>query len=561
MKVVNYLRRWLLGVFCCAAVVGLPHTSGAASTLPRAPGQLTVMIIVQGPAQERIQLVENTLAQAFLRQGYKVIDAATVTQSLRRNAYLLKQAETEAAKRLGSGVGADIVVSGEAKSRVVDKTYTLLEGKKVILGQGDVSVKAVLSRSGSVIVAENASQRKPFDTTGQIALQMAAESAAGKLIPGIEEFLKRDTTAYRLVVQNVNDAQWMAFQENLRNRIKGVRQVDEHSSKQDVSELNVSVEKDQDLPFKQSLFSQLSGLGLGPFEVVAREGEIIYLRQAGGSMPPQQDTESRQSSPGLAQGGASPTVSPAGAAKYMSGYRKSWAVVIGINEYQQWPKLKYAVNDARSIENLVKKLGFNEVIMLLDGDATQQRILRTLGDELYTQTEDDDRVLIFFAGHGQTQDLPANKKDGYIIPVDGDLHNYYSTAISMQQLQGLADRIRAKHIFYAMDACFSGLLLRNFRGEALNDSPMKLTIAPARQVLTAGAEGEKVVETGGHGLFTKSLLSGLTGNADLNKDGYITATELSQHITSQVLAESRNSQNPLFGRLGDGQGEFVFELK
>jgi hypothetical protein len=412
-----------------------------------------------------------------------------------------------------------------------------------------------------VIVAENASQRKPFDTSGQIALQMAAEAVAGKLIQGIEAFLTRATTDYRLVILNVNDPESLAFQENLRNRVKGVRQVDEHSFKQDVSELNVSVEKDQDLPFKQSLFSQLSGLGLGTFEVVAREGEIIYLRKASGSTPPPQDTGSRQSPPGIAQGRTSPTIPSVGAAKYTSGYRKSWAVVIGINEYQQWPKLKYAVNDARSIENLVRGLGFNEVIMLLDGDATQQRILRILGDELYTQTGDDDRVFIFFAGHGQTQDLPANKKDGYIIPVDGDLNNYYSTAISMQQLQGLADRIRAKHIFYAMDACFSGLLLRNFRGAALDDSPMKLTIAPVRQVLTAGAEGEKVFETGGHGLFTRSLVSGLTGNADLNKDGYITATELSQYITAQVLVESRNAQNPLFGRLGEGQGEFVFALK
>jgi caspase domain-containing protein len=557
----NTLRRWLLALLCCAAIGSLSPAAHAAKPLPRASGQLTVMIMIRGQAQERSQVAENTLAQAFLKQGYTVIDAAIVTQSLRRNTYLLKQADTEAAKRLGSGVGADIVVSGEAKSHVVDKTYTLLEGKKVILGQGDVSVKAVLSKSGSVIVAENASQRKPFDTTGQIALQMAAESAAGKLIEGIEAFLQRDTTAYRLVVQNVNDAQSVAFQENLRNRIKGVREVDEHSAKQDVSELNVSVEKAQDLPFKQSLFGQLSGLGLGPFEVVAREGEIIYLRKAGDPILPQQDTASRQSPSGLAQGRVSPTVPSVGTPKYQSGYRKSWAVVIGINEYQQWPKLKYAVNDARSIERLVKEIGFNEVIMLLDGDATQQRILRTLGDELYAQTEDDDRVFIFYAGHGQTQDLPANRKDGYIIPVDGDLQNYYSTAISMQQLQGLADRLRAKHIFYAMDACFSGLLLQNFRGVTRNDSPMKLTISPARQVLTAGAEGEKVVETGGHGLFTKSLLSGLTGNADLNKDGYITATELSQHITAQVLAESRNSQNPLFGRLGDGQGEFVFELK
>ena len=521
MSAMNTLQRWLLAVFCCAAVGGPPYAGLAADTMSIARSQLKVMFMVQGPGQERSQVVENTLAQAFLRQGFQVIDAVTVTQSLRRNAYLRKQAETEAAKRLGSGLGADIVVSGEANVRVVDKSYTLLEGKRVTIGQGDVTVKAVLARSGRVIVTENAIQRKPFDTTGQSALQIAAESAAGKLLQGIEQFLNRDTTNYRLVVQNVNDSQSLAFQESLRNHVKGVRQVDEHSSRQNVSELDVSVEKAQDLPFKQNLFAQLSGLGLGTFEVVAGEGETIYLRK----VPPQPDTGSRQSPPGATQGGASPTVPPVGTAKYTPGYRKSWAVLIGINEYQQWPKLRYAVSDAQAVETLVRKLGFDEVIMVLDREATQQRILRVLGDELYAKTQDDDRVFIFFAGHGQTQDLPSGGKDGYIIPVDGDLNNYYSTAISMQQLQRLADRIRAKHMFYAMDACFSGLLLQ-LRGEALNDPPAELTTVPARQVLTAGAEGEKVVETAGHGLFTKSLLSGLAGAADLNKDGHITASEL-----------------------------------
>jgi Caspase domain len=540
-------------VVCCGAVVDSLNAGVTADPSPMALSQLKVMFIVQGPGQERSQVVENTLAQAFLKRGYQVIDAAAVTQSLRRHAYLRQQAETEAAKRLGAGLGADIVVSGEANVRVVDKSYTMLEGKRVTIAQGNVTVKAVLARSGRVIAAENATQRKPFDTSGQSALQMAAEVVAGKLLVGIEQSVNRDTTDYRLVVQNVNEAQSLAFQESLRNRVKGIRQVDEHGSKPNVAELNVSVEKAQELPFKQSLFSELSKLGPGAFEMVAGEGETLYLRKAS----PQPDPGSRQPPAGVGPGGASSDIPLTFKTIYTKGYAKSWAVLIGINEYQQWPKLRYAVNDAQSVETLVRKLGFDEVITVLDKEATQQRILRVLGDELYAKTQDNDRVFIFFAGHGQTQDLPGGGKDGYIIPVDGDLNNYYSTAISMQQLQRLADRIRAKHMFYAMDACFSGLLLQ-LRGEALNEPPVELTTVPARQVLTAGAEGEKVVESSGHGLFTKSLLSGLAGAADLNGDGRITASELYQYITPQVLVESRNTQNPVFGRLGYGQGEFVF---
>jgi hypothetical protein len=59
------------------------------------------------------------------------------------------------------------------------------------------------------------------------------------------------------------------------------------------------------------------------------------------------------------------------------------------------------------------------VLPLFDAAATRQNILRVLGDELFTRTMDNDRALIFYAGHGQTQDLPGGGKEGYIIPVDG----------------------------------------------------------------------------------------------------------------------------------------------
>jgi hypothetical protein len=281
-----------------------------------------------------------------------VIDADTVAQALRRHTYFLKQAELEAAKRLGATLGADIVVSGEAKSRVVDKTYILLEGKKVLVSQGSVSVKAALAKNGRVIATETGSGRKPFDTTGEMALQMAAEATAGRLLQALEGFLQRDTIDYRLGVLNIAPAQSLTLQESLRHRLQGISQVNEQGFTQHGLEFEVIVQKNQDLSFKQSLFSQLSSLGLGTLEVVAGEGQTIYLRPAGGSIlaqpkphtstaptlsdstptvPGSQGTASRQPPPDRTPGGTSPTAPHEGAAKYKPGYRKSWAVLIGIN--------------------------------------------------------------------------------------------------------------------------------------------------------------------------------------------------------------------------------------
>ena len=56
-------------------------------------------------------------------------------------------------------------------------------------------------------------------------------------------------------------------------------------------ELEVSVERQQDVTFKGNVPAQLAGLNLGRFEMVARDGEIIYLRRVG-------DTDSRTGSSG-----------------------------------------------------------------------------------------------------------------------------------------------------------------------------------------------------------------------------------------------------------------------
>ena len=531
------------------------------------------MFMFQVPGQEPNQAVETALTNKFQGYGYSVLDAGIVAQTLRRNTDLLQLYDVEAAKRLGGRLGADIVISGVSKTRVLDKTYEMLGGKKVTVSQADVSAKAVLVSSGKVLAAENATVRKPFDNTGDVALRAAAEAMADQLQQGIERFFNRDTADYQIFILNVSPQQSLALQDAMRQRVPGVRQVSERGFIKNTLELEVSVERQQDVTFKGNVPAQLAGLNLGRFEMVARDGEIIYLRRVGDTDSGTGSSGSREShslniSPQPAPGpqesstmrAPTPTEAPSPSASsptYQRGYRKSWAVVIGINEYQKWPKLKHAVNDARSMGDVLRKIGFDEIIMLLDGDATQQNIRRVLGDDLYAKTQDEDRVFIFFAGHGQTQDLPNNSKAGYIIPVEGELNNYYSTAISMHQLQELSDRLRAKHMLFALDSCFSGLLrLRGGVPDAYD--AMASTTAPARQVLTAGSEGEQVAEVGGHGLFTKVLIDGLQSAVDLSQGKHITATQLYQFLHRRVVEESRNTQNPAFGRLGTGQGEFVF---
>ncbi len=243
-------------------------------------------------------------------------------------------------------------------------------------------------------------------------------------------------------------------------------------------------------------------------------------------------------------------------------YGKSYALVIGINNYEKWPALEFAVADARAVQEKLRSSGFDNIEIILDREATQRRILTELFNELPKKVGRHDRVAFYFAGHGQTEDLPKGGKRGYIIPVDSDTSNYSGTAISMQQIRSLSSRIPAKHIIYIMDSCYSGLGLNRSFGVSpkISDYLRKVASMRAVQIITAGGKGEQVQEREGHGLFTTYFIKALEGAADFDKDNVVTATEMGAYLRPTVSNASNQAQTPLYGRL-EGEGEFLFMVK
>ncbi len=249
---------------------------------------------------------------------------------------------------------------------------------------------------------------------------------------------------------------------------------------------------------------------------------------------------------------------------YRPGYRRRVAAVIGINEYIHWPPLSGAKPDAEKVADRLRELGFDQVFQLYDRQATRRGILELLGSKLSEAVGENDLVVIFFAGHGQTEtiDGPRQRKRGYIIPVDATVDGVYATAIPMQQLRELSNRLPAKHVYYAMDSCYSGLGFT--RGLSVvkptaKDYISKVTSLRSVQMVTAGGEGEEALERDGEGIFTRSFLDALNGEADANGDGYVTATEIGAYVAPRVTNETAARQSPQSGRL-EGEGEIAFRL-
>ena len=253
--------------------------------------------------------------------------------------------------------------------------------------------------------------------------------------------------------------------------------------------------------------------------------------------------------------------------KEINFYADSWALLIGINDYQNEPHLNYAVADAERMRRLLnEKLDFpaDNIFMLLDEEATLLNIKKEM-KKLSEVANENDRVLIYFAGHGKTESLPTEGEEGYLVPVEGDKDDLYTTALAMSEMKRISDRVAAKDMLFLMDACYSGLMGVGGRGLTQEGSSTmsirKIAAGGSRTVITAGRKGEIAQERAqwGHSPFVKNIKSGLEkGMADTNGDGYITDRELGNYLTYQVTADTDNKQTPVISHFTTDQGQFVF---
>lgn len=247
---------------------------------------------------------------------------------------------------------------------------------------------------------------------------------------------------------------------------------------------------------------------------------------------------------------------------YKKEYTNSWALVIGINEYQHLSPLGHAKNDAEDIAKLlVSAFDFKKenVFLLIDKEATQEAIRGVFNEfTKASKVQTNDRLLVFFAGHGHT--VKSHRGEvGFLVPVDGEAEDV-KTLIRWDELTRGADLIPAKHIFFIMDACYGGLAFLRAPSfgstRFLGDMLQRYT----RQALTSGKADEAVADGNGprpgHSIFTGHLLNALEGGA-ATEDGTLTANSVMAYVHDHVARDQYSDQTPHFGFI-EGEGDFIF---
>ncbi len=245
-------------------------------------------------------------------------------------------------------------------------------------------------------------------------------------------------------------------------------------------------------------------------------------------------------------------------------YDGSYALVIGISKYTNgWDELPGVLEDVQDVKKAFEGHDFKvETAINLTSEELKKRIETFIADYGIEKKNQNNRLIVYFAGHGFTDTTSDGRKIGYIIPADcpqfeKNIKEFNLKAISMSDIDSWAKKIRSKHALFIFDSCFSGSIIE--RGEiAYPDYITEQLERPVRQYLTSGSANQTVSD---NSVFRKKLVLGLNGESDLNEDGFISARELAKYLKDQVTSSTKNRQTPQYAVIDNQElsdGDMVF---
>ncbi len=209
---------------------------------------------------------------------------------------------------------------------------------------------------------------------------------------------------------------------------------------------------------------------------------------------------------------------------------KYHAVLIGINDYVEMPRLKTPIGDVEALEKILREeYGFEDILLITDKTAikpTAKNIVTSLRDKAKSLT-DQDNLLVYFAGHGEQDRLID---ESYWIPIEGKKDDTTSW-IPHTSIRSLLEtnNIKVKNFLLIADSCYSANLTRGVMtadevGEkdphARFNKLKEMASRKSREVITSGSNEpvQDAVKGSSHSLFAHYMLEALKDNEDKYAD-------------------------------------------
>jgi WD40 repeat protein/uncharacterized caspase-like protein len=242
-----------------------------------------------------------------------------------------------------------------------------------------------------------------------------------------------------------------------------------------------------------------------------------------------------------------------------------WAVIIGVNQYPGGATglnpLEFAANDAREVRTvLIQEFGYQEdhIHYLPDKKATLQAMRDAFTNWLPgRKLNADDSVMVFFAGHGLV-DWNDKAQEGYLAAVDSDGNKLAETCLPVTWVRDQMAARPCQQKLLILDCCYSGKLFQKYK-EVVGKGDAFFGMSAGKITPVADGRGKD-----GHSIFTSALLQELRARANSPRsDHRFTFGEFAPLVKTRVETDPKSRQvpgrqDPEWGRLADGEGDFWF---
>jgi len=197
-----------------------------------------------------------------------------------------------------------------------------------------------------------------------------------------------------------------------------------------------------------------------------------------------------------------------------------YALIIGNADYKAYPALKTPINDAKSVELILReRYGFKTTLLV---NANRHAIMTAL-NEMKKRLTEQDNLLVYYAGHGE---IDKNNQTAYWLPTDAEVGNS-ANWISSDNITEFLSIVPARHVIVVADSCYSGAMtgsavakLPDGMDESKREKWLKvMNTRKARTVLTSGGV-KPVLDVGGgdHSIFADAFLKVLRSNKGVLED-------------------------------------------
>jgi tetratricopeptide (TPR) repeat protein len=243
---------------------------------------------------------------------------------------------------------------------------------------------------------------------------------------------------------------------------------------------------------------------------------------------------------------------------------KAYALIIGISEYQHFPRLNYADKDAVAFQQfLLSKSGggldSSDIFIRLNAKARAGDIWSGISWLQRNADSAGEKAYIYFAGHGDA----ADASQAYLLANDAccaEDPNLYNAGGTFQvyNLKAAIKKMTARgvKVILITDACRTNDLPGKENGAKWTFASITEERCGEIQMTSCAAD-EKSMESpkwgNGRGVFSYFLINGLYGLADNEpEDNEVTLYELERYVKDNVRKETRSlvdkkvKQNPVF---------------